>query len=97
MNTTNTTSVGEVSVRVVWARPQETPVEIAYDRANESDLRAEGVTPDAREAVVDSSHGFSAPTATMVAKAGRTPKNRKARKTATARTAERSADRSRGR
>lgn len=71
--------------------------DVAYDRADESDLRAEGVTPDAREAVVDSSHGFSAPTATMVAKAGRTPKNRKARKTATARTAERSADRSRGR
>lgn len=29
MNTTTTAPVGEVSVRVVWARPQETPEEIA--------------------------------------------------------------------
>lgn len=71
--------------------------DVAYDRADESDLRAEGVTPDAREAVVDSSHGFSAPTSTMVAKAGRTPKNRKARKTTTTRGPEQIADRSRGR
>lgn len=29
MNTTTTAPVGEVSVRVVWARPQESPEEIA--------------------------------------------------------------------
>ncbi|RYG76889.1 hypothetical protein EU513_09870 [Yimella sp. RIT 621] len=29
MNTTTTAPVAEVSVRVVWARPQETPAEIA--------------------------------------------------------------------
>ena len=68
-----------------------------YDRADESNLNAAGVTHDGREAVIDSSHGFSQPTATMVAKAGRTPKNRKARKTTTARGAEHSAERSRGR
>ncbi|GAB3747914.1 hypothetical protein GCM10027599_01980 [Yimella radicis] len=30
MNTTTTAPVAEVSVRVVWARPQETPEEIAH-------------------------------------------------------------------
>lgn len=68
-------------------RGHDTAAEVAdefeapYDRAEESDFTAAGVTSEARDAVVTSSHGFSQSTAAAVGKSAKSTKKRKARTT----------------